>query len=248
MLYKKRTSNIRVDWETGKKKYCLTLRKFKLFVMNQLFVKKITTQKSVSLAEAENLLEKQAVTHPIQILNWAAFNYLPKVNFRIGHIGKEIWLKYYVKEKHLRARETRTNGDVYKDSCVEFFISPDGDKNYYNFEFSCIGIIHLAYGPGRENRKFVNPSTIEKIEIKSSLGGAPFNDKSGNFEWEMMIRIPIETFAYSNLKTFNELKATANFYKCGDKQIFPHFLSWNAIQAESPDFHLPEFFGEIQFE
>lgn len=216
--------------------------------MNQLFVKKINAKKSVSFAEAENLLEKQAVTHPIQILNWAAFNYLPKVNFRIGHIGNEIWLKYYVTEKHLRARETRTNGDVYKDSCVEFFISPDGDVNYYNFEFNCIGTIHLAYGPGRENRKFVDPSILEKVEIKSSLGGAPFNDKSGNFEWEMMIRIPIEAFAYSNLKTFDGLKATANFYKSGDETAVAHYVTWNPIKTENPDYHRPEYFGKITFE
>ena len=215
--------------------------------MNRLFVKKITPGKTVSLAEAENLLEKQTVTNYIQVLNWKEYDYLPKVNFRIGHTGKEIWLKYYVAENHLRARETRTNGEVYKDSCVEFFISPDGE-NYYNFEFSCIGTIHLAYGPGRNNRKFVDPETVEKIEIKSSLGGAPFNDKSGNFEWEMMIRIPLEAFAYSNLKTFKELKATANFYKCGDETAVPHYVTWNPVKTENPDYHRPEFFGKAEFE
>src|SRR5690606_34342103 len=103
--------------------------------MNELFIKKIEAKTNISFAEADHLLEKQTVTHPIQILNWAAYDYRPKVNFRIGHTGKEIWLKYYVNEKHLRARETRTNGEVYKDSCVEFFVSAEGDENYYNFEF-----------------------------------------------------------------------------------------------------------------
>jgi hypothetical protein len=215
--------------------------------MNQLFVKEIKTQKSVSFSEAEHLLEKHCVSNPIQILNWKDFSYMPNVNFRIGHTGDEIWLKYYVKEKHIRARETRTNGDVYKDSCVEFFISP-GEKNYYNFEFSCIGTIHLGYGPGRGNRKFVDPKIIEKIDIKSSLGSAPFNDKSGNFEWEMMIRIPIESFAYSNLKTFKGLNAEANFYKCGEETAVMHYVTWNPIKTESPDYHRPEFFGKVQFE
>lgn len=215
--------------------------------MNQLFVKEIKTQKPVSFSEAEHLLEKHCVSNPIQVLNWKDFSYMPKVNFRIGHTGDEIWLKYYVKEKHLRARETRTNGDVYKDSCVEFFISP-GEKNYYNFEFSCIGITHLAYGPGRGNRKFVDPKIIEKIDIKSSLGSAPFNDKSGNFEWEMMIRIPIESFAYSNLKTFKGLNAEANFYKCGEETAVTHYVTWNPIETENPDYHRPEFFGKVQFE
>ena len=215
--------------------------------MNQLFIKEIKTQKPVALSEAGHLLETKTVTNSIQVLNWKNFGYLPKVSFRIGHTGNEIWLKYYVTEKHLRARETLTNGDVYKDSCVEFFIADDGE-NYYNFEFNCIGIIHLAYGPGRGNRKFVEPQKVEKIEIKSSLGGAPFNDRSGNFEWEMMIRIPIETFAYSDLKTFDGLKATANFYKCGDETAVAHYVTWNPVKTENPDYHRPEYFGKVTFE
>ncbi len=215
--------------------------------MNHLFVKKINAKKSVSFAEAESLLEKQTITTPVQVLNWEEFGYQPKVYFRIGHIGNEIWLKYYVEEKHIRAVETRTNGEVYKDSCVEFFISPDGE-NYYNFEFNCIGTIHLAFGPGRGNRKFVEPSTIEKIEIKSTLGNQPFEAKSGHYEWEMMIRIPIESFAYTELKSFNELKATANFYKCGDETAVPHFVTWNPVKTENPDYHRPEFFGKVSFE
>ena len=122
--------------------------------MTQLFIKKISAKKPLAFAVAESMLEKQAVMHPVQTLNWKDFSYLPKVNFRIAHTEDEILLKYYVKEEHIRALETRTNGEVYKDSCVEFFVSPDGE-NYYNFEFSCIGTIHLASGTGRGNRKFV---------------------------------------------------------------------------------------------
>ena len=37
----------------------------------------------------------------------------------------------------------------------------------------------------------------------------------------------------------------ANFYKCGDKTAHPHFLSWSPVSTEKPDFHRPEFFGEL---
>ena len=40
----------------------------------------------------------------------------------------------------------------------------------------------------------------------------------------------------------------ANFYKCGDELQTPHFLSWNPIQIEQPDFHRPDFFGTLEFE
>ncbi len=215
--------------------------------MNQLFIKQIQVNKQISLAEAEHLLENNTVTHNIQVINWKEFSYKPSVRFRIGHTGSEIWLKFYVDENHIRAKETRTNGEVYKDSCVEFFISHD-KKHYYNFEFSCIGTIHLAWGEGRHNRKFVDPNIVEKIDIKSSLGNQPFENKSGEFNWEMMIRIPIGSFAYSNVDTLKGMKASANFYKCGDETAEPHFITWNPIGTDNPDYHRPDFFGKVEFE
>jgi hypothetical protein len=216
--------------------------------MKNLYIKRIKNRKEVNLNEAAHLLENQVVTNSIDVLNWEkAFPYKPGLKFRIGHTGNEIWLKYYVKEKNILALETRTNGDVYKDSTVEFFIALD-KTNYYNFEFNCIGTIHIGYGPGRGNRKPITPKIAEIIEIESSLGNQPFKEKTGAFEWEMMIRIPIECFEFDKIKSLNGLKASANFYKCGDETSDPHFVTWNPIKTENPDYHCPEFFGEIEFE
>ncbi|MEN8117646.1 MAG: carbohydrate-binding family 9-like protein [Bacteroidota bacterium] len=215
--------------------------------MKNLFIKKLNPKNNVSLDEAAHILETQTVTNPIDVINWKAYPYKPGLNFRIGHTGNEIWLKYYVNEKHILAQATETHGEVYKDSTVEFFISFDG-KNYYNCEFNCIGTIHLKHGPDRHDRTPVDPAIVEKIEIKSSLGNQPFEEKTGDFEWEMMIRIPVESFAFDNIKSFDGLKATANFYKCGDETSEPHFVTWNPVGTENPDYHRPEFFGKVQFE
>lgn len=216
-------------------------------IMEHLFIKQIKTKKPVPLSEAEHLLEQQSILHSISTLNWDDFQYRPKVKFRIAHVKDEIWLKYYVDEKHILARETNINGDVYKDSCVEFFIAL-GEKDYYNLEINCIGTIHLAYGPGRHNRKFVDPALIKKIETKSTLGSQPFEEKTGDFEWEIMIRIPIECFAYTKLNSFKGIKAAGNLYKCGDGTSEPHYVTWKPIKTENPDYHRPEFFEKIYFE
>ncbi len=215
--------------------------------MNELFIKRLNPAKRVTTKEAAHLLEQQTITNHIKILNWKDYSYRPVVKFRIGHTGKEIWLRFEVEEKHILAKETKTNGEVYKDSCVEFFISWDG-KNYYNLEANCIGKIHLAYGPGRSNRKFVNPEIIKKIGVESSLGTQPFEEKSGNFQWDLMLKIPVECFEFSNLGLLDGKKATANFYKCGDDTSDPHFVTWNPIETPTPDYHRPEFFGKVKFE
>ena len=39
-----------------------------------------------------------------------------------------------------------------------------------------------------------------------------------------------------------------NVYKCGDNLSQPHFLSWQPIHTDKPNFHVPQFFGEVEFE
>lgn len=215
--------------------------------MTTLIIPKIECSDQVNFEKINTLIEDNGVLQSIENVNWLKYPYKPDVKFRIAHISNEIWLKFYVSEKNIMAMETCTNGDVYKDSTVEFFISLDG-KNYYNFEFNCIGTIHLGYGSQRDGRLHIEPEIAEKIRIWSSLGNKPFEEKQGGFIWEMTICIPSECFVYDNPETFNGVKATANFYKCGDETSDPHYISWKPVSTENPDYHRPEFFDTIEFE
>jgi hypothetical protein len=185
--------------------------------------------------------------YSIGFVNWKEFPYKPEVKFQISHTGDSIHIRYCIKEKYVRALETRMNGEVYKDSCVEFFISFDG-KNYYNFEFNCIGTVHLAYGSGRDNRRFVDPERINHIEIVSSLGNKPFDERKGHFEWELEARIPVLCFMFDEIDNLSGMEASANFYKCGDGTSEPHYITWNPVKTKNPDYHQLRFFGEIYFE
>ncbi|RKX92111.1 MAG: hypothetical protein DRZ90_14195, partial [Spirochaetes bacterium] len=100
---------------------------------------------------AAGVLEKQGVMAEINEVNWPDFSYQPEVVLFCGHTSDEILLNYRVKESHVRALNNEINAEIYKDSCVEFFIST-GDNRFYNFEFNCIGTSYAAYGK-REDRK-----------------------------------------------------------------------------------------------
>ena len=215
--------------------------------MHKILVKRLILQQETDISQIATTLDKHVSRQHINTVNWTAFSYEPKTNFIIGHTSNSILLKFEVREKYLRAQKTRVNGDVYKDSCVEFFISFD-KTNYYNFEFNCIGTIHLAYGPDREIRKFVPPELVRKIKVKSSLGYQPFKEKTGDFSWELVARIPLTCFLFSDLQSLDKRTATANFYKCGDETTLPHYLTWNPVETVAPDFHQPDFFGKIRFE
>lgn len=215
----------------------------------ELIVKEIAYEGKADLKEVSSLLEANADIIEVATVNWDTFSYRPEVKFRIAHSKNQIWLKFYVKEDFILAQRTKSNSATHRDSCVEFFIDPQQDGNYYNFEFNCIGTTHLAYGPDRHQREFVDPEIIEQqIEIISSLGNEPFEERSGGHEWEMTIVIPAEIFVHDDAISFKQLKAAANFYKCGDDTSKKHYLSWNSVGTERPDFHRPEFFGSLVFE
>ncbi len=110
-----------------------------------IMVKEIGTQKEVDLQKVSQLLEEETELQAIDLVNWETFSYRPEVKFRIAHSNNQIWLKFYVKEENVLAHRAETNSATHKDSCLEFFIDPQQDGNYYNFEFNCIGVTHLAY-------------------------------------------------------------------------------------------------------
>jgi len=67
----------------------------------------------------------------------------------------------------------------------------------------------------------------------------------GNFEWYLTVEIPFQLMGVDTVARPETIRA--NFYKCADGTDSPHYVSWNPIQTESPDFHCPEYFGEMIF-
>ena len=182
--------------------------------------------------------------------NWPAeFPYAPEVSFRMFHTGDRLMLRFDVAESYTAALVTEDNGEVWTDSCVEFFIAPD-EGLYYNFETTCIGRMLLS---GRKSRtEDVQPAPAEALASVKRFTtypfGEPFAERKGDNRWSLTLAIPPQALFRHALTDWSGLKARMNLYKCGDKLSHPHFLSWRPIRTEKPDFHRPEFFGEVTFE
>ncbi len=215
--------------------------------MKRIQVDLMETTERVTMKNSSLLLENLVEIQKLECINWKSFPYKPLVEFRIGHVDQMILLKFYVTEKSVRALEKKINGDVYKDSCVEFFLSTDG-VHYYNFEFNCIGTPHVGWGEGRHHRKPLPVEAVKKIQVKSSLGSDPFDIRTGDFQWNLVVMIPASCLVHDPGLTFSGLSGTANFFKCGDELPDPHFVTWNPVGTPEPDYHQPEFFGMIDFE
>lgn len=182
-------------------------------------------------------------TTPIDNDNW---NYPADVDvkFGIAYDDNNLYLKYTVNELHPKAICTTTNGKVWEDSCVEFFIAFD-NSGYYNLEFNCIGTRLVGYGTSNKDRGWLDKELVERINTNPSIRRQPIDIEDTATAWELEVIIPKEVFG-NKLSYFEVGKSfKVNFYKCGDNQKQVHFLSWSPINNETPNFHLPKYFGEM---
>lgn len=203
---------------------------------------------SVSVPTIEKvsaILDKESSKAEIATINWKEFPYLPKVSFAMGYDTNHLFLKYYIQEEHIRAMETKTNGNVWEDSCCEFFCAFD-EQGYYNMETNCIGTQLVGWGKTKTERELLPETIIHSVLKLSTLGNEAIDACSGNYSYELTMIIPASTYLqHPQLRFKPGMSFKANFYKCGDKTPHPHFVSWSPIKIDEPNFHRPDFFGTI---
>lgn len=191
--------------------------------------------------------EKDIQYNAVDNVNWPSdYPYKPDFKLAVAHDGKNIFIHYKVSEKTSRAAADMDCGPVWEDSCVEFFFAPD-ENGYYNFECTCIGKLLIAYGADRHERQQSPREALEMVGRWASIGTEPFAEKPCG-PWEVALAIPVSALFRHEIHDLDNLVAKANFYKCGDLLSTPHFISWAPIKTETPDFHRPEFFAELEFD
>ncbi|MGL5683048.1 MAG: carbohydrate-binding family 9-like protein [Marinifilaceae bacterium] len=195
--------------------------------------------------EAATQLLSALPHNTINNVNWPVqYPYKPSVAFTAAYNDNYLFIHFSVDEQSTRAKAAVDGGDVWCDSCVEFFFSPD-TKCYYNFEFNCIGTMLLGFRNGTESERATS-DVMQHVKRYTTLEAVPFDEKMGQTHWELTVAIPATALYKHNFQTWKGVTGTANFYKCGDDLSQPHFISWNPIHFEKPNFHLPEFFGEFK--
>lgn len=163
-----------------------------------------------------------------------------RMEARLLYDDENIYVNLKTDERPLTATKTMRNEEVCGDSCMEFFLAPDQEEDYYlNFEINPLGTLLLYRCKYRldpsEELKYTIPDDDEKIfAIKSVITRK---------EWQLTYQIP---FSFLR-KYFDQITPTmrGNFYKCGDESVLTHYASWNPIPIV--DYHLPKHFGILTF-
>ena len=191
-----------------------------------------------TLANIDLLMAQLPNSQSISTLNWKEqYPAAPNTTFTLAHTDEMLYIRFEVKGEVPLATKTHDLELVNEDACVEMFIGNADNTRYWNFEFNPAGVCNASH---RKERKVdvvrLNPEQLASIQR--------YGQQLCAAHWTLLVGIPL---ALIELDLSREHARRANFYKCGDKTPMKHYASWNPIVAEAPAFHLPEYFGELQF-
>jgi hypothetical protein len=211
--------------------------------MKNLKIPYLPALDALDLSSVGFLLENKSEKMYVDVLNWPAYPYKPIVAFDMARTNQSLFIRFFVRGNSLKASYTNDNSPVYKDSCVEFFMKKAADESYMNFEFNCIGACDAARRISREVKTSLTEEEYASIRRCSNMERKAFPEKKGIHSWELVVAIPFRLMGLDpeNLPE----KILGNFYKCADETDTPHYVSWSPINTPTPDFHRPEFFGEL---
>ncbi len=185
------------------------------------------------------VLQQLSQPVPIEQSSWGSGYRTVRAAFQIGYWEDLIGILFSVTTPELLARFSRDQEAVCRDSCVEFFVSnPDDESSYTNYEFNALGTCSAGSGAGRYGRTALSPERMGRIV----RAGVTRREEGGLWDWVQLVIVP-----HGWGEPLQGRVLRGNFYTTGDDLHPPVYQSWSRVVTTKPDFHRPEFFGEIRF-
>lgn len=179
-------------------------------------------------------------------------SFKPVAYAKMRYDDEFLYLIFRVEDRYVRIQTKELNGPVSGDACVEFFFSPDSKfpERYFNLEINAAGVPLMGYHiNGHKEYTLLKPDELKTLKIAHSLPDTLNHEIAEPVTWTVECRIPIILLKkYSNIAAPEKgVRWKANFYKTSGKSSNPHWITWAPVIHPKPNFHLPLFFGTIEF-
>ncbi len=177
-------------------------------------------------------------TLPIEKVLWTD-DFGIRAEGQICYDDENLYVHQRAFESDIRAENTEPLSPVYEDSCMEFFFKLEESPNYFNFEINPNGCLGNQFGPEKTDRiNIVRDDAQEYFDIHT--------DRTDD-GWEVYYQVPLKYIRLFYPDYTFKGSLSANMYKCGNKTVNKHYLSWTDIKLDKPNFHCPEYFGTMIF-
>lgn len=213
--------------------------------MKTMTIPYLKTLDILDLSSVNFVMEEKAHRDFIRMVNWQAYPYLPVTAFDIARGENSLYISFFCRGNSLRALNTQDGGPVHQDSCVAFFMKKPHESVYMSFYFNCLGACNATRRLSQVEETEIRSDEYARIRRYSTVKPPAFSERRGLYSWELVVAIPFDIMEL-NPHNLPE-KIYGNFYKCADGTGHPHYVSWSPVRLAEPNFHCPEFFGEICF-
>lgn len=155
--------------------------------------------------------------------------------------GYGIVITMTAEEKNPLRSFYKENDPVYKDSAMEAFLNFDIDNlqsRYFNFEINANGAMLSEFGSSGNRRK-INELTSCTAQCEAVIS------EEG---WQVLLKIPMDLICgrYKREPLKKGDIFSCNFYKISQDPTIEHYAAYSKVISEVPNFHLPEYFSNVQ--
>jgi hypothetical protein len=176
----------------------------------------------------------------IDVFPWPAYKADIIAHAQLCYDDEAFYVRMWAQEADIRAEYQKTDlmPNTFEDSCLELFIMPvENDARYMNFEINPNCAMAGEIGTTKTDR-------VKLVSMADSFEATSVRIDNG---WEVRYKIPfsyIKAF-YPDFTQTSGTQMRGNFYKCGNLTKHEHFIVWNQVESEQPNFHVPNNFGAL---
>ena len=186
---------------------------------------------------------EQAEEIKIDYVNWDYGAFKPETYAQIVYDETGFAVKFTVKEENPQCEKTEDFMEVSEDSCVEFFMNfdPEHSDYYINIEVNAIGKMYGAFRTDRYNFTMLTLDEVKGLNIQAAI-------EEGQWTVQYHISLELLQSKYPGFTLEKCKYIKGNMYQCGLCNQPEHYLSLFPVKCETPDYHRPEYFGEMKVE
>ena len=176
----------------------------------------------------------------------------PQTHVRLVYDAQGLHGQFQVQDRFVRCLRTDYGSEVWKDSCVEFFVEPKSGRGYFNFGFNCGGafLVNHITDPTRTADGFkafvrIPETAAQAARVHSSLPAIREPEITEAVTWTLAFYIPFALLE-QYVGPLGEAAGQTwrgNFFKCAEENSHPHWAAWSPV--DEFNFHRPQCFGEL---